>query len=208
MKHDSSRAVLLLGMLAVFLGATWRCADAAERWQGSCLVKFLGTSTLGKWSGEVQTQPFSVSVADPSRLAASAVKCTVKANSDELDTKNERRNKSMKEAMQTSLYPEITVRLADDFTMAQTKPVQDEGIVRPTVIPFLVEVLGKERTAQGVVKNCRVVEGLMTFDVEFPVSLKAWGIETPTVMGIIRVGDTIRICAQVSLATSSGTKGT
>ena len=38
-----------------------------------------------------------------------------------------------------------------------------------------------------------------TFTLDFAVSLKSFGLKPPSVMGIIRVGDTVRLQAEVTL---------
>jgi hypothetical protein len=196
-----SSAILSISLFSVFSASN--PSSASERWSGTCRVEFSGTSTFGGWSGTIDTEPFTVAVGKPDQIEVSPLATVISAQTDELKTSSERRDKVIKESMQSSDHPEISVRLAPDFTMAQTRPVRKSGFLHPTVIPFTVELLGKEYQMMAQVSNCRVENGVMCFGVSFPVSLKACGIKAPSVLGIIRVGDSISISAAVTLQMSA-----
>jgi hypothetical protein len=60
-------------------------------------------------------------------------------------------------------------------------------------------LLGKPQNITGTISNWQLKGGKASFDLEFPVSMKASGISVPSVLFIIRVGDAITVRAHVTL---------
>jgi hypothetical protein len=50
------------------------------------------------------------------------------------------------------------------------------------------------------ISNWQLKDGRATFDMEFPVSMKASGISVPAVLFFIRVGDAVTVRAHVTLS--------
>lgn len=188
---------------AFFLGVMFLCAasvvQAQTNWKGSCDITFSGTSTLHKWSGTVSAEPFSVAISGADSPSTAKIAAIVKVKAKKMDTDKEKRDENMYESMKVDTHSEVVVTLPKDMTAASTKPVIEGGIPRPTVIPFTLTLLGKDQQKTGTVSKWKYANGVATFTVSFPVSLKASGIEVPAVLGMIRVGDEVVVTAKVTL---------
>jgi hypothetical protein len=60
-------------------------------------------------------------------------------------------------------------------------------------------LLGKEHEVDAAIDNWVLKGNTATFDLDFELSLKKCGIEVPSVLLVIRVGDTIKVHATVKL---------
>jgi hypothetical protein len=72
----------------------------------------------------------------------------------------------------------------------------------PTKLPMTLTLLGKPTKVTATITNWKLVVGKATFDLDFPVSMKASGISVPTVLLFIRVGDGVKVHASVTLTQS------
>jgi len=62
-----------------------------------------------------------------------------------------------------------------------------------------LNLLGTPQNVTGTISNWKLSGNKATFDLEFPVSMKASGISVPTVLLFIKVGDGIKVRASVTL---------
>ncbi len=63
-------------------------------------------------------------------------------------------------------------------------------------------LLGKDQQVNAAISHWELKGDTATFDLDFDLSLKKCGIAVPSVLGIIRVGDTIKVHAPVKLVRS------
>ena len=110
-----------------------------------------------------------------------------------MDTAEPKRDDNMRKAMKASDYPLIKAELA----------VPAEAIASdlktPTQLPMKLTLLGKPQSIVGTVRHFQRKQGKVTFDLDFPVSMKASGISVPSVLFFIRVGDGVKVRASVTL---------
>jgi len=176
------RAAVLL------LLATLPLASAAE-WKGDASVRFSGTSTLHDWEGLAPALPFRAEVggegATPSRLRA-MVRLPVAG----MDTANADRDENLRKVMRAPEHPEI---------LARAEVLAADGRLPDTVRLELV-VLGQSREVVARATGWSVSADRVAVDLEFPVSLDAWGIERPSFLMFIRVGDEVRVRVRVVLS--------
>jgi hypothetical protein len=163
----------------------------AETWNGNAQITFKGTSTIHDWSGTVAAQPFQSEVTmkegQPQHVSSTV---TVKAT--EMNTKEAKRDENMRNAMQVTQHPLILGKIDADFT-------DIAGRGTPSSLPLELRLLGKPQHLTGKISNWKSTGNAASFDLEFPVSLKASGITVPTVLHFIRVGDSITVHAAVVL---------
>ena len=197
MKFHRKLIYILPLALSLFFHAE---ALGQSRWQGTCDITFTGTSTLHRWSGKVAAEPFGVLITDAGDLSKMTVATEARVMASKMDTENEKRDAKMHESMDITSYPEIKVFVnLPEGLKASTKPVVENGKLRPTEIPFTMNLKGKVQNLIGKVTSWKYDGSVATFSVAFPLSLKASGIKVPSVLGVVRVGDRIDVKADVKL---------
>jgi hypothetical protein len=164
----------------------------AETWNGRAELKFEGTSTLHDWGGKVTPQPFKADVTlhgDKSLRVVSTV--TIKAV--EMDTQEPKRDENMRKAMKVADYPLIIGKIDAKFS-------EISAAGTPSRLPLTLILLGMPQNIIAKISNWQLKDGRATFDMEFPVSMKASGISVPAVLFFIRVGDAVTVRAHVTLS--------
>jgi hypothetical protein len=163
----------------------------AETWNGTGTIAFDGTSTLHDWGGKVTAQPFKADVTmngdKPVRIVS-----TVTVKAAEMDTEEAKRDENMRKAMKVTEHPLIVGKIDAKFS-----EVAAAGT--PTKLPIELNLLGTQQNVTGTISNWKLSGNKATFDLEFPVSMKASGISVPTVLLFIKVGDGIKVRASVTL---------
>lgn len=163
----------------------------AETWNGKATIAFDGTSTLHDWGGKVTAQPFKADVTMNGDKPQSIVS-TVTVKAAEMDTEEAKRDENMRKAMKVTDHPLIVGKIDAKFS-----EVAAAGT--PTKLPIELNLLGKPQNVIGTISNWKLSGNKATFDLEFPVSMKASGISVPTVLLFIKVGDGIKVRASVTL---------
>jgi len=168
------------------------------KWAGNCDVSFFGKSTLHNFSGSVKAKSFTVltsNLKDKANAKATG-KVTVKAS--KMVTGNKKRDANMYKSLAATTFPNIVVEISD-LRASSTKPVMDGPVPRPTVIPFTLYLKGKKQKMIGKVSNWSYSDTVISYTISFPVSLKASGIEVPSILGVVKVADEIQVKAKLTL---------
>lgn len=187
----------LSALCATFLmAATAAMGDTLERWSGTSDITFSGTSTLHNWQGTVKAKPFTSSVARDASGQPSRVQATVVVEATQMDTAEPKRDENMKKAMKVGDFPLITGLIDAPFAL-----VSASGST-PAKLPIKLKLLDTEQDVTGVVSNWKLEGKNASFDLDFDVSMKASGIKVPAVLLFIRVGDTVKVHATVTLTQS------
>jgi hypothetical protein len=110
-----------------------------------------------------------------------------------MDTDEAKRDENMRKAMKVTDYPLIraSIDVSADKIAADGKT--------PTKLPMTLTLLGKPQQVLATITNWKLTGSKATFDLDFPVSMKASGISVPTVLLFIKVGDSIKVHASVTL---------
>lgn len=175
-------------LTALFLSAA---ALHAETWSGKADITFDGTSTLHAWGGKVRAEPFKADVAMAAGKPRS-VKAEVIVKASDMDTAESKRDANMRKAMKVTNHPLITGKIDAKFS-----EIAADGT--PTALPVKLNLLGKPQKVTGTISNWKLKGKTATFDLDFPVSMKASGISVPTVLLFIKVGDGVQVHASVIL---------
>ncbi|MEK6778226.1 MAG: YceI family protein [Candidatus Deferrimicrobiota bacterium] len=185
--------------IASFLLLTFASAASAGVLNGNCDIRILGTSTLHDFSGTVRCQPFPVSLVGDAegRMVIPGVEIAVLV--EEMDTQNKSRDKQMREMFQGGKFPRIQAVLLnldpDKILREMRNDPNGKGMVELTL-----KIRDVERRIQAVIGNLRENPGRVSFDAEFPLSLKEYDLKPPTVFfGAIRVGDKVTVNAAFRL---------
>lgn len=187
----------LIGGIVLLLSMS-HPADAAEKWSGTGSIRFLGKSTLHDFTGTVAIAPFTLTVDEPEGREKATLSGTLTASVAKMDTQDEKRDENMRASLDAAKHPLITVSLSK-VKVADTKPQWQGRLPKPSTVPFDLTILGKTKAHIGRVASWSEKDGVVTMVVAFPVSLKDYGIKVPTVLGVIRVKDTIEVEATIEL---------
>ena len=167
-------------------------ADTSS-WSGTSAITFNGTSTLHDWGGKVDARPFTTDVTMDANGNPTKVEAIVAVEVAKMDTAEARRDEGMRKAMKAAEHPLITAVIDTPFSAIR------QGEAAPATLPIKLTLLGQTQTVSGKISQWKLQGDKATFDLDFDLSLKKSGITVPSVLLFIRVGDTIRVHAAVSL---------
>ena len=190
--------ILCLTLALVALSSMRSRGETESSWKGSSEITFAGTSTLHNWSGKVTARPFIAKVTVNAKGEPTHLTSKVEVTASKMDTADSDRDAKMRESMHVKEFPLITAEMDCAFNQIAVRGAT------PSELPFQLTLLGKRRAVIGQISHWALKEGVATFDLDFSLSLKACGIEVPTMMWVIKVGDTIRVHAEVKLARAGG----
>lgn len=152
--------------------------------RGELRVAFSATSTLHDFSGTAPAVALSLSPTSAGRWSAD-----VAIPVASLATGNSWRDGDMREMFDARRHPEIRGSVRD---------VDPEQVRSRGELAFALRIRDVERSLGGRVTNWRQSERQASFDVEFDVSLAAFGLEAPSSF-FLRVGDEVRVRVHVDL---------
>lgn len=168
-------------------------ADTTASWSGKAEITFSGTSTLHDWGGKVSAKPFNTTVGLGATGNPTRIQAEIRVEAAKMDTAEAKRDENMRKAMKVTDHPLISAAI--DVPADQ---IAADGKT-PTQLPMTLTLLGKPQKVTATITKWKLVGGKATFDLDFPVSMKASGISVPTVLLFIRVGDGVKVHASVTL---------
>lgn len=164
-----------------------------NHWSGTSQISFNGTSTLHDWGGKVEAKAFVATVTMDGGRKPTRVEATVTVEVAKMDTAEPKRDENMRKAMEAGAHPLITAVIDTPFAAIR------QGDATPATLPLKLTLLGKTQTIMGKISHWKQEGDKATFDLDFDLSLKKSDIKVPSVLLVIRVGDTVRVHAAVSL---------
>ena len=184
--------------LAIVLLALLAGHSCAGNIQGTCDVRFLGTSTLHDFSGTVTSGPFAAPVSRDAAGNPFIPWVELEFPVAEMRTGNDSRDEKMREMFQSDRHPVVRAVARDvDAGKVRERMRKDPGGKTPLEVTLVIR--GVERKIPASAGNWREEGGKSAFDVEFPVSLKEFELKPPSVLGIIRVADRVDVKGTVHL---------
>ncbi len=171
----------LLPLLASLLSAH------AETWLGTADVKFKGYSTLHDFTGTVSA-PLKVTV--NGEKGARTVSATSDVEVKRMSTKDDARDKNMMLMFNAAKFGLLKVNVADT----------NEAVLKKGTMPIMLTIAGNSGKVTGVVSNITENASAVSFDLAFPVSLAAFKLDPPKVLGgLIKVKDMVDVTVHVAL---------
>ncbi len=167
--------------------------------QGTCDVRFFGTSTLHDFDGTVRSIPFTAAVSRDA--AGNPVVPSVELEFPVADMRTgiETRDGKMREMFQSDRYPVIRAEVKDVEAGRFREAMRNaQGGKVPLDVTVLIR--GVQRKVQATAYNWKEKGGRVGFDIEFPLSLKEFELKAPSVIGLIRVGDRVVVKGAFDLA--------
>jgi hypothetical protein len=174
---------------AVLLLATRATAGEVR---GTCEIRFVGTSTLHDFSGNGRCRPFSAPLVRTPEGGTVLPLVELEIPVEEMKTGIGARDERMREMFHADRHPGIhaAARGIDADPLRGRMRADREG---KAPIGITLAIGGVERAIQATAGNLREDGNRVFFEIEFPVSLKEFGLAAPTVLGIIRVGDRVAV---------------
>ena len=200
------RAVLPTVALAAVLflpraGAAPVEAPLPESISGACDVSFLVSSTLHDFPGSGRCVPFTATVTRDAEGRRILPIVEVEVPVDGMDTRNRSRDAQMREMFQADRFPRIHASVRDvDVDRLREAMGKDPGGKAP--LDLLLRIRDVERKVRATAGSLKETGERVSFALEFPVSLKEFGLKPPSVLGIIRVGDKVSVKATFDLTVS------
>jgi len=192
----------LKALLAAVLLLSSATPSIAGEIRGTCETRFLGSSTLHDFEGTGSCRPFSAPLVRDAAGRAVLPSVAVEVPVAGMKTGNDSRDGKMREMFQADRYPGIRAAARDiDVDGIRDGIRKDRG--GKSSLAIALAIRGVERKVQATVGNLKEEGGRVSFDIEFPVSLKDFGLKPPSVLGIIRVADPVVVKATFALDVSS-----
>ena len=199
------RAGLFLATVAVMLsssvGAASADAPSATVFLGACDIAFLVPSTLHDVSGSVRCLPFTVRRTRDATGKEVITVVEVEVPVAAMDTRNRSRDGQMREMFRSGRFPLIRV-VAREVDVGRLRVDIGKARGGNASIGLLLRIRDVERKVLATASNLRESGERVTFDLEFPVSLREFDLKAPSVLGILRVGDKVAVKATLTLTVS------
>ena len=185
--------LIKLSLLFLLLPFHSVLADATQSWLGKADITFDGTSTLHAWGGKVSARPFTTRVTLDAAGRPSRIQAEVTVEAGKMNTAEAKRDENLRKVMKVADHPLISAIID-----VPAEKIAADGRT-PTQLPMTLTLLGKSQQITATITHWKLQDGKATFDLDFPVSLKASGISVPTVLLFIKVGDGISVHSSVTL---------
>jgi len=177
---------------------------AAMSLEGECAVRFFGDSTLHAFEGTGSCEAFSLAVenSDGRNLVRNG---RVEVNVASLDTDIALRNKQMRAMFDSEHFPRIVGDFGDFNPDAFLRAWQDSPDAE---LDFDLTIRNVTRPVKARVHALQVTLEQIDFTLDFTLSLSSFGLDPPTVLGIIRVADEVRLDIDVNVKRNGSTPAT
>lgn len=170
------RAAFLFCATAIIQG-TAAGEDIAARAQ----ITFRGSSTLHDFEGVVASRPFTADFDWDNQTSMLHISAKTSLDVGKMTTQNRKRDTNMFKMFDLEHFAKIEGELEDAVV-----PQEGSGKAR-----LHLKIRNIEHDVQATLSNIERVEDRISCTMNFPVQLSAFKLKAPSVMGIIRVDDTV-----------------
>lgn len=183
------RFALLIASLVLAVPGRADPRPAAAAFAGTCDVRFEATSTLHDFGGEAAPSRFVLIGA----TSADALDADVIVDARSLRTGVEARDARLRTMLDVERWPDIVGRFRglDPAVIAATRR-----------LPFTLTIRDVTRRMEARVTEWARGEHDVTLRAELTVSLRDFGLQPPSVLGLVRVGDEVRVRVRASVMTA------
>lgn len=165
----------------------------ATDYQGNCSIVFQGSSTLHDFEGKGSCQPFMASV-KAGVMTIPELRVAVSG----MDTDNSKRDKKMREMFDNETYP-LIAGSTGPVVLGAIRKALEESADSASEIVFQLKIRDFEKPVTAVLKNVVDTDSAIIADLVFSLSLAEFQLKPPSVLGFIRVGDSVNVTASFSL---------
>jgi len=194
-------ATLVAVISAFSAGGAKADGTAPATVRGACDVAFLVTSTLHDISGTARCLPFDAVLSRDAAGRRVIPSVDVEVPVAGMDTRNKSRDGQMREMFRSERFPRIHAAAHDvDVERLRLEIGKDRDGKAP--LDLLLRIRDVERKVRATASNLKESGERVTFDLEFPVSLREFDLKAPSVLGIVRVGDKVSVKTAFALTVS------
>lgn len=179
--HCRSALQLRLLLLACMLQVAPAQLLPPSRLPAQAIIRFSGTSTLHDFGGEVPAQPFALTVSSNAWSAEADVLSGLMA------TGSEGRDKNMHKMLNTNDNPLIHGKVTQ-------APIPATATTNATLH---FKICNQQHDLPVEISRWSETGTNLSFHAEWQLSLKQFKLKPPSVLGVIRVGDTVYLSADV-----------
>lgn len=190
--------IIRLPTLALIVLLCFAQVANATALDGQCAIHFYGKSTLHDFDGQVSCQPFVLEAkdSDNGRLIIQPPAIEVLVN--EMNTDNDDRDKKMRVMFDSVNFPAIMGRL-NVLEMESTLQRLAEHDPIPGGFEFDLQIRDVTQHIKANATRLKQTPERIDFVLEFPLSLSSFALKPPSVLGLIRVADQVRVEVVVTL---------
>ena len=170
--------------ILIALGLSLLPASAgANTAEATAAIIFSGTSTLHDFEGTVISKPFTVTAEEDADSGAVRVSATAVLNVQDMTTDHKKRDKNMFKMLEQETFTLISGSLHDAVLPT----------TGTTTATLRLKIRDVEQDVEVALSDYKRTGDQVSCTMAFPVSLKAFNLQRPSVLGLIRVGDTVQI---------------
>jgi polyisoprenoid-binding protein YceI len=198
--HSRRHARVFVVFALLGLAGPAAAESALQSVKGRCEIQFFGSSTFHGFSGEVRSRPFQLEPQLDMPSGRARWSGAVEIEVAEMNTGIERRDRKMREMFDADRFPRIVANFSNvgDAALANARSGGEFDLgfdltIREAKRPVTAKASHWIEQGRGA-----------SFDVAFELSLEAFGLEVPPVLGLLRVGDAVTVHAHVTLDAPPG----
>lgn len=154
--------------------------------QASCDLAITGKSGLGPWTSRVPT----LRIRPVPSAAAGRWNAVLSIPVKSLEDGNKVRDTEMHDMFESKRWPEIRAELKD---------ASPEDAAKSQRLAVALTIRDQTKTVDAQLSNWKSAGGHIEFDADVTVSLEAFALEAPSVLGLSRVDDEVQIHAHVAV---------
>jgi polyisoprenoid-binding protein YceI len=181
--------------LSLLLAAAASADSTFDRAHGRCEIQFFATSTMRDFSGGADARPFLLSRHDGASGGPEWWSATVEVAVAELLTGYDQRDSDMHWMLDANDFPSIVA----EFPHIASEAYQGERLDEAVPLEFRLTIRDVTRPMSAKISHWVRSGDRASFDAEFDVSASSFELKVPTLLGLLRVGDTITVRAHVEL---------
>lgn len=172
----------ILGVAAVGAGLILSTARA-ESLAATADITFSGSSTLHDFEGTATSLPFDARFTEDQETGRLQVNAKAMLNVQRMTTENKKRDINMFKMFDLEHFKLIVGELPETTITA-------EGDTR---VRLHLKIRNVENDVDATISNVQRNGNTISCNMKFPVSLKTFGLKGPSVLGLIRVDDTVYV---------------
>ena len=174
----TKRAGLMAAGMALLLPAV-----RAETLVATADIVFRGSSTLHDFEGMATSQPFKADFQENAEDGTLTVSAKTTLNVAGMTTDSKKRDRNMYNMFDIAHFANIEGQLPE-IAVSETDA---------TKAPLHLKICDVEQDVTAIISNVERNKEAISCTMTFPVSLKAFNLKGPSVMGFIRVDDTVQV---------------
>jgi len=181
---------VIIMLLALLTTLRHSIADDGE---ASLDIRFFGSSTLHGFDGKVPSQHFRLTIQEDPVTHQRLMNATVRVSVKDMTTSHPKRDRNMLKMLGCDKFVSIEGTVTDAIV-----PLGAEGFAT-----LKLKIRDVENNIPVKITEWQSTKDSISFHMMFPVSLKAFGLKPPSVLGVIRVGDDVLVTCDVQKHFSS-----